>query len=74
MAIYRELIDAIREFFAITEEMFGLTRNSEYRDISPDVVAEASRKKEELRSAMVNARTQFFLFFATFPIVISICG
>ncbi|MBI1324358.1 hypothetical protein GC170_14400 [bacterium] len=69
--MFRELKHLVREFFAIHGELFGFPRKVEYREISQEVVAEASRRKEALRRAMVNTRLRFFLFFASFPILIS---
>lgn len=68
--MFRELLQLIREFFAINAEIFGPSRKVEYQEISPEVIAEASRKKEELWQAVVNSRVRFLLFFVTFPIVI----
>jgi hypothetical protein len=67
--MFRELLHLIREFFTLHAEIFGLPRNVEYQDVSPEVIAEASRKKEELWQAVVWANQRTMLTFVVFPII-----
>ncbi len=69
MAILRELKEAIRESISIHVEFSGRPRKIVYRELTPDMIAAASRKKEKLRQAEVKAYQRVMLTFLGFPIV-----